>query len=84
MKKQLRIEYKDGGKVKITDGKCTNMRFFIEYLMPINLDSILNAGIYTYPLKNNEPFILIKDGERIEKNIGMLFGHEQIRSMDML
>ncbi|MDO4170776.1 MAG: hypothetical protein Q4D45_12900 [Lachnospiraceae bacterium] len=75
MKKQLRIEYKDGGKVKITNSRCTSMSFFIMYLMPINPNSILNAGIYTYPLKNNEPFILIKDGERIEKNISMLFGH---------
>lgn len=72
MKKQLRIEYKDGGKVKITNGKATNMNIFARYFRKLNIGSIKNAAIYTYPIKNNEPFVLVEDGVGFANNINML------------
>lgn len=76
MKRQLRIEYKDGSKVKITNGKETNMSFFAKYFGKLSIGSIQNAAIYTYPLKDNEPFILVEDGVGFANNISMLLGDQ--------
>lgn len=54
MKKQLRIEYKDGVKVKVTN-KNGNTEVFKRYLQNINLTRVKNCAIYTYPLKSNSP-----------------------------
>lgn len=67
MKKQLRIEYKDGVKVKVTN-KNGNTEVFKRYLQNINLTRVKNCAIYTYPLKSNFPFILIQDSEINKEN----------------
>lgn len=68
MQVQLRIEYLDGGKVK-----ATNMAGITQalkgYMKEINLKQIKNCGVYTYPLKNNEPLILIKNNEINKENM---------------
>lgn len=67
MKKQLRIEYKDGVKVKVTN-KNGNTEVFKRYLQSINLTRVKNCAIYTYPLKSNSPFVLVEDSEINEEN----------------
>lgn len=67
MKKQLRIEYKDGVKVKVTN-KNGNTEVFKRYLQSINLTRVKNCAIYTYPLKSNSPFVLIEDSEINKEN----------------
>lgn len=67
MKKQLRIEYKDGVKVKVTN-KNGNTEVFKRYLQSVNLTRVKNCAIYTYPLKNNSPFVLVEDSEINEEN----------------
>ncbi|MGL5433784.1 MAG: hypothetical protein ACRDBO_00105 [Lachnospiraceae bacterium] len=74
MKKQLRLEYKDGGRTKLTNAKAMDNTVFANYFRQITLPAILNAGIYTYPLKVNEPFILVEDGVVRKDNIKMLIG----------
>lgn len=70
MKKQLRIEYKDGVKVKVTN-KNGNTEVFKRYLQNINLTRVKNCAIYTYPLKSNSPFVLIEDSVKNEENINV-------------
>ena len=67
MKKQLRIEYKDGVKVKVTN-KNGNTEVFKRYLQNINLTRVKNCAIYTYPLKSNSPFVLIQGSEINKEN----------------
>lgn len=67
MKKQLRIEYKDGVKVKVTN-KNGNTEVFKRYLQSVNLTRVKNCAIYTYPLKSNSPFFLIQDSEINKEN----------------
>lgn len=67
MKKQLRIEYKDGVKVKVTN-KNGNTEVLKRYLQNINLTRVYNCAIYTYPLKDNEPLVLVKNGIVNENN----------------
>lgn len=69
MKKQLRIEYKDGGKIKLTNSKATNTVIFVNYLKQIQVNSILNASIYTYPVKDNKPLILVENGTPRNDNV---------------
>ncbi|WP_133964638.1 hypothetical protein [Eubacterium limosum] len=67
MKKQLRIEYKDGVKVKVTN-KNGNTEVFKRYLQSVNLTRVKNCAIYTYPLKSNPPFVLVEDREINKEN----------------
>lgn len=67
MKKQLRIEYKDGVKVKVTN-KNGNTEVFKRYLQSVNLTRVKNCAIYTYPLKSNSPFVLVEDREINKEN----------------
>lgn len=69
MKKQLVVEYKDGGKVKITNLKCKDNSMFINYLRGIAVSSIKKAVLYTYPIKDNEPLILVENGVSINANV---------------
>lgn len=69
MKKQLIIEYKDGGKVKLTNAKCHENNMFIKYLKQIPISSILNSTLYTYPLKDNSPLVLVENGVSQNDNI---------------
>lgn len=70
MKKQLRIEYKDGVKVKVTN-ENGNTEVFKRYLQNINLTRVKNCAIYTYPLKDNFPFVLVKDSVKNEENMNV-------------
>lgn len=69
MKKQLRIEYKDGGKVKLTNSKCKDNGVFINYLGGICVASIKNAVLYTYPIMDNEPLTLVENGVLNKENL---------------
>ncbi|RDY30309.1 hypothetical protein [Lachnotalea glycerini] len=69
MKKQLRIEYKDGGEVKLTNSKATNTSIFVNYLKQIPVTSILNASVYTYPLSENKPLVLVENGVPRNDNV---------------
>ncbi len=69
MKKQLRIKYKDGGMVKVTNSKCINNQVFSNYLKQVAVSSIQDATLYTYPLKSNNPLVLVENGVPNNANV---------------
>jgi len=64
--KKLEIIYKSGAKTTLTN---TNVRFtdrlvegyLREYCSPV--EKVKSAIFYTYPLKSNEPLVLIENGK---------------------
>lgn len=64
--KKLEVVYRDGGRIRVTNKRknCSNDIFknYMGELCPYDIES---AILYTYPLKDNTPLILIKDGETI-------------------
>lgn len=64
--KKLVIKYKSGAKTTLTNTKArfTNRlvkKYLNQYCNPIGM--VVSAILYTYPLKNNEPLILIENGK---------------------
>lgn len=71
MKRQLRIKYKDGSQLKVTSTKSGDNSVFAPYLSRLSTKNVQEAGLYTYPLKDNEPLIFVEHG--VPKNkIGSL------------
>lgn len=70
MKRQLRINYKDGGRTKITNSsyRAEDIEFFRMYTEKIDPVTVENAAIYTYPLKDNVPLVIVDAGEVLEQH----------------
>lgn len=62
MKRQLRIKYKDGSQLKVISTKSGDNSVFAPYLSQLSIEKVQEAGLYTYPLKDNEPLIFVERG----------------------
>ncbi|WP_333657012.1 hypothetical protein [Tissierella praeacuta] len=68
--KRLTIKYVNGGKTDISNKRkgLTNkffQKYMDQYVRPIS--NVKSAILYTYPLKNNEPLVLIEDGKVVNE-----------------
>jgi len=68
--KRLTIKYMNGGKTDISNKRrgLTN-KFFQKYMDQYGrpISNVKSAILYTYPLKNNEPLVLIEDGKIVNE-----------------
>lgn len=68
--KKLKIEYMSGAKTEISNKRkgITN-KFFQRYLdqHARSISNVRKAVLYTYPLKDNEPLVLVENGKVINE-----------------
>lgn len=69
MKHQLKITYKDGSGLKVTNNKSNTKDFAVNYFKDINIDRVQSAVFFTYPLKNNKPLVLVEEGVPKNDNV---------------
>ena len=73
MKIQLRIEYLDGGKTKITN-TAGNIWALRQYMKKVNPQKVKNSAYYVYPLKDHEPLTLIQNNEINQEKMDHFMG----------
>ena len=64
--KRLEIKYKDGSSSNITNkSKNATNSVFKSHIELINHKRVKSATIFTYPIKDHKPLIIIADGKII-------------------